>query len=548
MSKRTIARAVTAGLVSACCAQALAADPSDATRLKKLEQAVSQLQQENAQLKQEIQGAIPSASASSAADKIKLSDSITEAKIYGEVRLRYFTNEAEAAGLDGGDHAQRERFRYRFRLGTDIKLIDGWSAGFQFETGNVARSANVTLGENPFFAKSTLFKDSTFINGVTPTNGNFVTGIDPKTGKAVTGVSVSSLALKKGSVVTNVNYGDTLFLGRVYLKYQPTDWLTITGGKIANPFVSTRMVWDPDISPEGLAEQFKFTIGGGSSAPETGYSKDAKDGKAMIPAAAKGMSVDLFANFAQFIYDDVGYENNFNAGNGPFSAVPDATDRWMLGWQIGAKVNFNDSTYFQVAPTFYNYTGGGATSAGPFNGDSPIVVIDKESKASLVTFNQTGTNDLAVFDVPVEFGFKVGNVPVTIFGDFAHNFEGQARAAAAGHSNRDESNAYQLGASVGSTKKKGDWELRGWYQHSEQFALDQNIIDDDIFDGRLNMEGFYVQGSYQISNGISLIVQYSHGNRIDNRLGTAGFGSLGTPAGFPLQSVNLVYVDLNVKF
>ncbi len=544
MTKRIITGTIAAGLISACCATAFAEDTSEAARLKKLEQAVSQLQQENAQLKQEIQGA--TAPAPSAADKIKLSDSITEAKIYGEIRLRYFVNEGEAAGLDAGDHAQRERFRYRFRLGTDVKLIEGWSAGFMFETGSVARSANVTLGENPFFAKSTLFKDGNFIDGVTTTSKDVVTGIDPKTGKLVKGVSLSSLSLKKGSVVTNVNYGDTIFLGRVYLKYQPTDWLTITGGKIANPFVSTRMVWDPDINPEGLAEQVKFTIGGGSSAPAS-YSKDSKDGKAILPAVSN-MSVDLFANFAQFIYDDVGFENNFNAGNGPFSQVPDGTDRWLLGWQIGAKVNFNQSTYFQIAPTLYNYTGGGATSAGPFNGDSPIVVLDHAANPKLVTFNQTGTNDLCVFDVPVEFGFKVWNIPASIFGDFAHNFDGQARAEKAGHANRNESNAYQVGASLGSAKKKGDFELRGWYQHSEQFALDQNIVDDDIFDGRLNMEGFYLQASYQISNGISAIVQYCHGNRIDSSLGTAGFGALGTPAGFPLQSYNMVYVDLNVKF
>src|SRR5499427_8765431 len=92
-------------------------------------------------------------------------------------------------------------------------------------------------------------------------------------------------------------------------------------------------------------------------------------------------------------------------------------------------------------------------------------------------------------------------------------------------------------------KKKGDWELRGWYQHSEQFALDPNIIDDDIFDGRLNMQGYFLQGTYMITDAVSFIVQYSHGSRIDTNLGTGGTGgALGAPSGFPLQSTNLVYV------
>ncbi len=477
----------------------------------------------------------------SAASKLKLSDSVTEMKIFGEARLRYFVNEAEAAGLDAGDHGQRDRFRYRLRLGSDLKLHDGWSAGFLLETNNSARSANVTLGENPVFSKATISKDSSFINGVTTTDGPVVTGFDSKTGKLTTGTAVKSVDLKKGSVVSNVNFGDTLFVGRAYLKYQPADWVTLTGGKIANPFVTTRMVWDPDINPEGLAEQFKWTFSGDAPA---GLSKD---GKAVAPAH-EGMSVDLFANFAQFIYDDVGFENNFNTGTDPFTAVPNSTDRWMLGWQLGAMVHFNPTTSFQVAPAFYNYTGGGSGSAGPFNGDNALVILDKNADPKLITFNQTGTNDLAFLEVPAELRFKLGNLPAAIFGDFAYNFTGDARAAKAGHSGVGENMAYQVGASIGSAKKKGDWEIRGWWQHSEAYAVDQNIIDDDIFDGRTNMEGFYLQGSYQFTDGVSLIVQYSHGERINNSLGTPGFGALGTAAGFPLQRTNLVYVDLNLKF
>ncbi len=480
------------------------------------------------------------------ASKLKLSDSVTQAKIYGEVRLGYRINEGEAAGLDAGDHGQRDRLRYILRLGTDIVLHDGWSAGFMFEEGNQARSSTVTLGENPFFAKATVTKDASFINGVTLSNGPVVTGFDSKTGKVTTGTAVSNAVVKKGSVVSNVNFGDALFVGRVFLKYQPTDWLTFTGGKIANPFVASPMLWDPDLNPEGLAEQIKFTIG--RNAPVSGLSKD---GKETAPVAAnKGMTVDVFANFGQFIYDDVGYENNFNTGSAdPFTEVPNASSRWMLGWQIGAKVNFKPDTYLQVAPTLYSYTGGGAGSAGPFNGDSPIVILDKEANPKLITFNQTGTNDLLVFDVPVELGFKLGSLPVAIFGDFAYNIDAGTRADKAGHSNKgDQDLAYQVGLSLGSAKKKGDWQVRGYWQHTEAFAVDQNLVDDNIFDGRTNMEGVNFDLSYQISTGVSILLRYSHGERIDDSLGTPGFGTLGTAAGFPLQRVNFVYADLTVKF
>jgi Putative porin len=356
---------------------------------------------------------------------------------------------------------------------------------------------------------------------------------------------VTSVALKKGSVVTNVNVGDEIFVGRVFLKYQAMDWLTMEIGKISNPFVATPMLWSPDVNPEGLAEQVKFTLGGGSATP-AGYTKDGKEAPA---PASSGTSVDVFANFAQFIYDDVGFENNFNTGTGPFTQVPNSSSRWMLGWQIGAKVNFKPDTYVEAAPTLYSYTGGGATSAGPFNGDSPLVVVDSQANPKLLTFNQTGTNDLLVFDIPVEIGFKIGPIPTALFGDFAYNIDGAQRADKAGHPNKENQDiAYQAGVVFGSAKKKGDMQLRAYWQHTDAYSVDQNLVDYNVFDGRTNMEGVVIEASYQLSDGISLLMRYNHGERIDNSLGTPGFGTLGTAPGFPLQRMNFFYVDLTVKF
>ncbi len=521
----------------------LRAETADEARLRKLEQAVAALQKENASLKQAINqsGGLPAASTETPAppiNKVKLADSVTEVRLYGEGRLRYFMNDGEAAGLDAGDHGDRERLRYRLRLGADVKVQDNWLLGFQIEENNVARSSNVTLGENPFFAKATQSK-ANFLSSVAENPGTPVTGLD-KNGKPVTGTA-TTLTTKSGSVVTNVNFGDALFLNRVFLRYEPASWMSLEGGKIPNPFVATRMVWDPDLSPEGFGEHFKYTLGA-DPVPLTD-----KDGKA-LPATGGGVKLDLFANFGQFIYDDVGFENSFSSGNGPFTQTPQRTDRWMLGWQLGARATLNQNAYAQVAPAFYHYTGGGNSSAGPFNGDSPLVIVNKQANLQLITFNQTGTNDLAIIDVPVEIGWKWGNVPFTIFGDFSYNVDADRRAEQAGHPDKTAGIAYQVGAGVGAAKKKGDWELKGWWQHSEAFALDQNIVDDDIFDGRLNMEGFYLQGSYQFTNNVSFILQYSHAERIDSTLGTPGFGALGTPAGFPLNKTNLLYVDLNLKF
>jgi hypothetical protein len=88
----------------------------------------------------------------------------------------------------------------------------------------------------------------------------------------------------------------------------------------------------------------------------------------------------------------------------------------------------------------------------------------------------------------------------------------------------------------------------GWWQHTEQYALDPSIIDDDIFDGRLNIEGFYLQATYAFTDSLSLVLQGSLGHQIDNQIGTAGSGALGDPAGLPLREVEQFYVDLRFEF
>jgi hypothetical protein len=202
-----------------------------------------------------------------------------------------------------------------------------------------------------------------------------------------------------------------------------------------------------------------------------------------------------------------------------------------------------------MAPTYYCYTEGGSWSnSGFFNGDNALVIVNKNA-ATVLNFNQTATNNLGIFDVPAEFGSKIGPVPFTVFGEFADNLYAQERAANAGHPDKGyEGIAWQAGLSIGQIKKKGDWEIRGWYQHSDQFALDPNIEDDEIFDGRLNMQGIYVRASYAVADAVTFSLECSNGHRIDPSLGTAGVGQLGTAPGFPVQTVNFIYASFFLKF
>ena len=439
--------------------------------------------------------------AATPAGKLKLSTPITELELYGDARVRYEIRTAEAGAPDTltrpGDNTQRNRFRYRLRLGVRGTLVDDWFFGLRLETSTNPRSTNITLGDD---------------SGV---NGPF----------------------SKDS--------DRISVGQAYFGYRGVRDLTLTVGKMQNPFITTSMTWDGDINPEGLAEQWKhtfnFSFGGGHSAG--GVETMGKDGKTVVTAPPSTdpttMTVDVFANFGQFIYDDSNPENP--VGPAP-NGVPNR-DAFLLGWQVGAKINFTKNVYLQLAPTIYNYTGTGDTFNTHFVGDPAFL----DAGNNRVTPNQTGVNSLLVFDMPVELGWKFGEFPMRVFGDFAINFDGDERAAAAGHPDKgDQRYAYQIGLAAGKLKAKRDWQLSAFYQHVDQYALDPNLVDSDIFDSRVNMEGFVVQAGYALSDAVFFNLTYGYGQQADRSLGTGGVGDAFSIN--PLRKYSIFQSDLSVKF
>jgi putative porin len=449
---------------------------------------------------EEVRGELTREAATTAAGKWKMSAPINEIELYGDMRVRYEQRQGTTAdGMPGtpgpNDTLKRSRERYRLRLGLRGTLMDDWFFGLRIETSTNPRSTNVTFGDDA---------------------GPF--------GKA----------------------SDALGLGQAYLGYSGFRDIRLTVGKMPNPLVTTLMVWDADINPEGMAEQWKhsynFSFGGGATINAETYSKEGKSVAAVQPAAeAWKLKLDLFVNLGQFLYDDANPENPLGARSISSGRLVPNSDNWILAWQIGAKLNFPNNVYFQIAPVLYTYTGNGDSFNSFFVGGQQGLT----NTASMST-NQTGINSLMVLETPIEFGFKIGELPVRIFGDFAVNFEGDDRAIAAGHPEaQDQRYAYQIGAGIGQLKAKHDWQLQAFWQHTEQYALDPNLVDSDFFDSRVNIEGVVVQAGYAVSDAVIFNLNYGYGRRSDKSLGTGGAGDIGIN---PLDKYQIFQADLNVKF
>lgn len=450
------------------------------------------------------------------AGKWKLSLPITEIELYGDTRTRFEsrqgrTDSLQPLGAPGAgvaamrDWQERDRWRYRLRLGLRITLADDWFAGVRLETSTSPRSTNVTFGDD---------------SGV---NGPY----------------------SKDS--------DRISVGQAYLGYKGFRDITLTAGRMPQPLVTTLMVWDADINPEGLAEQWKhtfnFEFGGGSN--EFGAADSSKEGGkggfvAQSASEPFKLKLDLFANFGQFVYDEANPENPLGlratstANTGTPQLVPNS-DAFLLAWQVGARFTFPKNIYAQIAPTLYNYTGNGDTFNVHYHGGEELF----PNAASIAT-NQNGINSLLVFDMPWEIGWKLGEIPMRLFGDFAVNFEGGERANAAGHPEAaNERYAYQIGIGVGQLKQKRDWQLNIFWQHSEQYSLDPNLVDSDLFDSRVNLQGIGLQAGYMLSDAVWIALTYGYGWRADGSLGTGGSGDIGIN---PLDQYQIFQADLNVKF
>ena len=447
---------------------------------------------------------------------------VKSVELFGDIRVRY---EERVAKDPGGRKIVSDRARYSARFGLRGDLFDDVYYGFRMETSSNPRSAWITMGGS---------------------------GQTSPFGKANGGI----------------------YIGQAYFGWK-RDWVDITLGKMPNPLYTTQMVWDPDLSPEGAAETFKYSVG------DAGF----------------------FATFGQFIYQDT---NPNQYASGYFNPIDTYSSSLplLLALQGGVNYEFTKKVNFKVAPVLYLYTQFNDGRLPPNSGDqySPdfqgtyVGQGQKFGPAGPAYYNldnpgfdgyyanQNGVNKLMVLDIPMELNIELSKVHLRFFGDYAQNLQGKDRAQDAykaansfyfslngpGAGNiqpisspqTHDIHAYQVGFGIGSTNlvygptkglvfgnssKKNAWEFRTYWQHIEQYSLDPNLIDSDFFDGRENLEGIYAALAYGLFDNVIATVRYGYAERINDKLGTGGVGG-DIPQMNPVNKYSLLQVDVGVRF
>ncbi|MBU6409896.1 MAG: putative porin, partial [Verrucomicrobia bacterium] len=231
---------------------------------------------------------------------------------------------------------------------------------------------------------------------------------------------------------------------------------------------------------------------------------------------------------------------------------------------------------------YYYYASGYSGTARGYSGYNPGQQFGNvPADASYgFPFNQVGLDHLLVLEIPFELRFPISRFDAGLFGDFAYNLEGadRAKAAAAAYSSVlnfelgqnpttalsnsipaeiHDVKAWQFGFEIGSRGSLGlvngepshrhAWEIKTYWQHIEQYALDPNILDTDFFEGRENMEGIYMAASFALTEDLIATVRYGHASRINPALGTGG-SNQDIPQINPINSYDLYQFDLTLKF
>jgi hypothetical protein len=311
-------------------------------------------------------------------------------------------------------------------------------------------------------------------------------------------------------------------LDRAFLEAKPYEWLTLTGGRFANPFFTgnqtfgTDLLWDPDLAFDGFVARANPAINNhwklfstvGAFPIEEVESSDTNKAKDKWLYAAQGgiewtASNDSKVKLGVAYYDFKNVEGERNQGTNSLEyagTVP-------LWRQKGNHTfSINDGTV-----TGFPRCGSGG-------------LCGLASQFQLINF--TGEVDLAVFD-PVH---------VILHGAYVQNigFDEKEIQRRTGARYNKENEGYELSLMVGQPmiKKLHDWQVFGGYRRLEADAMLDGFTDSNFRLGGTDAKGFYVGAQYGVGKNAWLSSRYVSADEI---------------SGLPF-SVDTFFVDFNGRF
>ncbi|MBT8078010.1 MAG: putative porin [Gammaproteobacteria bacterium] len=247
-------------------------------------------------------------------------------------------------------------------------------------------------------------------------------------------------------------------LNLAYMDWEPVDGLHLIAGKYKNPIYSAGkqpLLFDSDWTPEGLA----FT-----------YERDW-----------------FFANgIASFLESDTRRSN----------------DTFGWGLQVGARGEVGGAkltgglAYYSLDTQGKATTFGDPTDPGDFFGNTAV------ESGGLPCGSTAGEGCVYLYDYLLtqafaEASFKIGEWPTVVFADYVTNNDPS-----------DNDTAWTLGARMGQTKDRGQYQFSYYYAEKEADAMLGIVTDSDFAGGGTDNTGHFLQINVGINKSWTIGAQY----------------------------------------
>lgn len=330
-------------------------------------------------------------------------------------------------------------------------------------------------------------------------------------------------------VSTNQSFTDTfrkkpITIDTISVTLQPPgwNWVKAIAGKMENPIwqpkLNSPMIYDFDVTPEGVAEVLQYTFGD------------------------KGQ-YRLFGQFGQFVLDEIGSNNSrdpllfdMQAGiemgfGGELPKNPKLKVTAAGGFMMTHNVNNPGYTPFSDSPNKGNANGSGSYTNTPladFN-----VVYGRTEIAYLIT----------------EKKFLGTPAVLTLCGELDKNIK-RAYETLAGSSQTvdpDQTLGWTIQLGFGEAKKKGEWQIAYQYKYQEADSTFDALTDSDWGAGGIDRKGHCIKGTYQITDWWQVAVAAFLTEKISDRPnnGHNTVGGIGPNHG---QDMLRIIADSSFKF
>lgn len=260
---------------------------------------------------------------------------------------------------------------------------------------------------------------------------------------------------------TNVSLGDSnlkkgVVLDYAYAKYSPISWLNLVGGKMLlgdTLWEPTDLIWDTDITPEGVALNFNKQL---------------------------GSKAGFFMNTAVLAVDD------------DTSSDYDAPTAYIV--QPGLNYKFNDSLSLKTAVSLQSFTNTKSHVSSSYSSESNTGNTDNGTTSYTYNYQMiTPALELGIKEPFKAIGLNVETLK--LLGEYVNNLDVS-----------DGANGFSCGFKLGYDKinKWGDWQFKYVYAMLGQDAVLDVLPDSDRYGGKTAIKSHEAELTFGLSKNTFL--------------------------------------------